>query len=66
MKKTDKWTIYAILYRNVIIFYRQKIASLFEVHEKLKACRNSKGNFLSSCFIGNESRAKIVWLRVAS
>ena len=28
--------------RNVTIFHRQKLASLFQVQEKLKACKNFK------------------------
>ena len=38
----NELTIYAILFQNVTIFYREKLASLFQVQEKLKACRNSK------------------------
>ena len=34
--------IYAILCENVTVFYRQELASLFQVQDKLKACRNSK------------------------
>ena len=30
--------------------------------EKLKACRDSKLTFLSSCFIVNDRHLKIVWL----
>ena len=45
------------------MFYRQKLAPLFP--EKLKACRNSKLNFSSSCFIAEDSNVKIVWLHVA-
>ena len=41
----NELTIYATLCRNVTIFYRQKLASLFQVQEKLKKCRNSKRNF---------------------
>ena len=39
---TNELTIYAILCQNVKIFHRQKLASLFQVQENLKACRNSK------------------------
>ena len=49
---------------NVTIFYREKLASLFQVQEKLKACRSSKLNFSSSSFIADGSRVKIVWLHV--
>ena len=48
---------------NVIIFYRQELASLFQVQEKLKACRSSKLSFLSSCLVVNDSH-EIVWLHV--
>ena len=41
-EKTNESAIYAILCRNVTIFDRQKLASLFQVQEKLKACGNSK------------------------
>ena len=60
--KTNELAIYAILCRNVTIFYRQKLASLFEIQEKLKVCRNSKWNFSSSCFIADDHRVKFVWL----
>ena len=42
MEKTTELTIYAILCQNVTIFYRQELSPLFQVQEKLKACRNSK------------------------
>ena len=64
-EKTNQVTIYGILCRNVIIFYRQELASLFEVQEKLKSCRSSKLNFSSSCFIADDGHVKIVWLHVA-
>ena len=44
-------TKFGILYRKVTIFYRQELVPLFQVQEKLKACRKSKLNFSSSCFI---------------
>ena len=56
--------ILIISYKTLIIIYRQKLASLLQVHEKLKTCRNSKWNFSSSCFIAGDSRVKIVWLHV--
>ena len=56
--------IYAILCQNVTIFYRQKLVSLFQIQEKLKACRDLKWNLLSSCFIADDSLLKIVWLQV--
>ena len=52
---TNGLIIYAILCRNVAIFYREELASLFQVQEKLKASMNSKWNFWSSCFIANDS-----------
>ena len=63
-EKTNELTICGILCRNVTRFYRQELASLFQVQEKLKACRNSKLNFSSSCFTANDSHVKIVWLHV--
>ena len=50
--------------QNVTIFYRQEIASSFQVEEKLKTCRNSKWNFLNICFIADDSHVKDVWLDV--
>ena len=41
-EERNELTLYAILHRNVTIFYGRKIASLFQVKGKLKACRNSK------------------------
>ena len=63
-EKINELPTYSTLCRNVTIFYRQKLASLFQVQEKLKACRNSKWNFSSSCFIAHDSHVKIVWLQV--
>ena len=63
-EKTNELTIYGILCWNVTIFYRQELVSLFQVQEKLKACRNSKLNFSSSCFIVDDSHIKIVWLHI--
>ena len=40
-EKTNELIIYPILCQNVRIFYRQELASLFQVEEKSKACRNS-------------------------
>ena len=42
-------TIYAKSCRSVTVFYRKELASLFQVQEKLKTCKDSKWNFLSSC-----------------
>ena len=44
-EETNELTIYGKLGRNITIFYRQELASLFQVQEKLKACRSSKLNF---------------------
>ena len=63
-KKTNQLTIYGILCQNVVIFYRQELASLFQVQEKLKPFRSSKLNLSSKCFIADNSHIKIVWLRV--
>ena len=64
-EKANELTIYGILYRNVTIFYRQELASLFQVQEKLKSCRSSELNFSSSCFIVDDSYVKILWLHEA-
>ena len=61
-EKTKELTIYGILCWNVTIFYRQELASLFQLQEKLKVCRSSKLNFSCSCFISDDSHVKIVWL----
>ena len=61
--KTDELTIYGILCQNITIFYRQELASLFQVQEILKACRSSKLNFSSSCFNADDSLVNIVWIR---
>ena len=63
-EKTNELTVHGILCWNVTIFYRQELVSLFQVQEKLKACRSSKLNFSSSCFIADDSHIKIVWLHV--
>ena len=60
----NELTIYGILCQSVTIVYRQKLVSLFQVQEKLKRCRNSKWNFLCSCFIAGGSNVKIVRLYV--
>ena len=64
MKKTSELTVYGISCRHVTIFYRQQPASLFQAQEKLRSCKNSKLNFLSSYFIIDDSRAIIIWLHV--
>ena len=48
-EKSNKFTIYRILCRNVTIFYRQELAF----------------NFSCSCFMAEDSHIKIVWLHVA-
>ena len=63
-EKTNKLTIYGILCQNVTMFYRQEPTSLFQVQEKLKACRTSKLKFSSSCFIADDRHVKILWLHV--
>ena len=63
-EKTNELTLYEISWRNITIFFRQELASLFQVQEKLKVCKKSKLNFSSSCFIANDSHVKIVWLHV--
>ena len=60
----NKSTIYATLYQNVAIFYRQQLAFLFQVQVKLKECRNSKCNFSKSCLIADETHVKIARLHV--
>ena len=60
----NELTIYGILCRNVTISYRQELASLFQVQEKLKACRSSKLNFSSRCFIADDCYIKIFWVHV--
>ena len=47
-ERRNELTIYSILCRNVEILYRPGLASLFQVQEKLKTCRNSKWNFSNS------------------
>ena len=59
-EKTNELTIYKILCQSVKIFYRQELASLFQVQEKLNARRSSKLNFLSSCLIADNIHAKTV------
>ena len=41
-----------------------RLASLLQVQEKFRKCRNSKLNFSSSCFIVDDNNVKIVWLHV--
>ena len=63
-EKTNQLTIYGILCQNVTIFYREELASLLQVQEKLKAYRSFKLNFSSSCFIVDVSHVNIIWLHV--
>ena len=53
-EKRNWLAIYGTLCWNVTTFYRQELASLFQVQGKLKACRSSKLNCLSSYFIADE------------
>ena len=59
-EKTNELTIYEKLCGNVTIFYRQQLASLSQMQEKLKPCRSSKLNRSSCCFIAGDSHVKIV------
>ena len=52
--------IYAKLCRSGTIFFRQEIASLFQVQGKLRACRNSEWSFSSSCFNKGNSHLKLI------
>ena len=63
-EKTNELTIYEILRQNVTVIYQQDLISLFQVQEKVKACRSSKLNFSSSCFIADDSHVKTVLLHV--
>ena len=54
-KTPNELTTYTILCRKVTILYRQGLASLFQVWEKL----NSKKSFSSSCFIAGDIRVKV-------
>ena len=60
MTKTNELSLCGTLCRNVTKFYRQELASLFKVQEKLKACRSSKLNFSSSYFIVDVRHVKIL------
>ena len=57
--------MHGISCRNVTVFYRQELASLFQVQQKLEEWRSSKLNFSRSYFIANDSHVKVVWLHVA-
>ena len=62
----NKLTIYGILCRNVTVSYRQEVASLFKVQEKLKARWSSKLNLSSSCFIATKSCVEMACLRLVA
>ena len=57
--------MHGISCRNVTAFYRQELASLFQVQQKLEEWRSSKLNFSRSYFVANDSHVKVVWLHVA-
>ena len=59
-EKTNGVTIYQILCRNATIFYRQELASFFQMQEKWKVFQSLKLNFLTSCFIVDDGHIKIV------
>ena len=63
-EKSNELTIHEALCRNAITFYRQDLISLFQVQEKLEACRISKLDFSSNCFIADNSHVKILCLHV--
>lgn len=44
--------------------YYVELVSLFQVQEKLKACKSSKLNFSKSCLIADETHVKIARLHV--
>ena len=48
MKEEMNWPYMHYYAETVKIFYRQELASLFQVQEKLKTCRNLVRNFSSS------------------
>ena len=62
-EKTNELIIYGILCRNATVFYRQELASLFQVQKKLTGCRSSNLN-LSRCFIADDIHVKIVSLHL--
>ena len=59
-EKTNELIICAILFQNATIFYRQELASLFQMQEKLKTCRNLKLIFLSRYLIARDIHLEIV------
>ena len=48
MKEEMNWPYMHYYAEMVKIFYRKELASLFQVQEKLKTCRNLAWNFSSS------------------
>ena len=63
-KQTNELALFGISYPNIIILYRLKLGHLFQVQEKMKACRNSNLNVSSSRFIANGSHVNTVSLFV--
>ena len=58
--KTDELSIYAKSCRNVAIFCRQELASLFQLQEKLIAWGNSRLSFSSKYFTDDDSHIKSI------
>ena len=56
-KTSNDLTIYAKLCRNITIFYRQEIAFLFQLEEKLRVCGNSKW---SCCRVAVSLRVTVI------
>ena len=49
------WNQYKYIVFNIFL------CRIFQMQEKVKACRYSKCIFLSSCFVADNSHVKIVW-----
>ena len=63
-EKPNALIIHGILCRNVTIFYRQQLISLFQVQKKWQGGGGSlKLNFLSF-LIADDSHVQIVWVHV--
>lgn len=58
-EKLNQLVIYLKSCRNVTMFDQKELASLYQLQEKLRACRNSKQLFYSSHFIANDIHIKI-------
>ena len=56
---TNELTIYAISFRNVTIFYRQRISFFILSACKIERVQEFRINFSSSCFIADDSHVKI-------